>query len=223
MHFTSILTLLSCLIVHSLSSNHGPVLAPLDGMDVHNRYLNEYLVILHGNCTLEQHFENIGKDLSGSLRFRKYTFGYQATMDDQTRDEHVRRDPGVRMVESNRPAYGIEADDVEIDDSLEHSRNRDSRTQKRDIGKSVAHGAPYGLQMLTTPSERLDVPVKDGGDYTYLANAGQGVQVYIMDTGIRTSHERFQGRARHFGGLGPNDKSPYVSDTMADARGHGTQ
>jgi subtilisin family serine protease len=75
--------------------------------------------------------------------------------------------------------------------------------------------------MLASP-KRLDIPVKDGETYEYFVNAGFDVQVYVMDTGIRTTHDLFGGRARHFGGLGPNDMSPYVGSPMADKRRHGT-
>lgn len=38
--------------------------------------------------------------------------------------------------------------------------------------------------------------------YYYLDNAqGQGVTVYVMDTGIRTTHQEFQNRARVVGGI----------------------
>jgi subtilisin family serine protease len=84
-------------------------------------------------------------------------------------------------------------------------------------------GAPHGLLMLTTGSERLDIPVNDNVIYDYLHSAGQGVQVYIMDTGVRISHKLFEGRARNFGDLAPTDKSPYVDETMDDTNSHGTQ
>jgi hypothetical protein len=48
-------------------------------------------------------------------------------------------------------------------------------------------------------------------------------QAYVMDTGVRTSHRLFDGRARNLGGLASTDKSPYCDETMDDTNGHGTQ
>jgi hypothetical protein len=35
-------------------------------------------------------------------------------MDNHTRDEQVRRDPGVRLLETNRPVYAVEGVDVRL-------------------------------------------------------------------------------------------------------------
>ncbi|KAF2163842.1 hypothetical protein M409DRAFT_56957 [Zasmidium cellare ATCC 36951] len=222
MVFASFLTLLIFLTAQSVSRENGDFLAPLEGMDIHDKYPDEYLVIFHQNYTMEQHFENIAQDLSSLPEFRMYSFGYRTRMDQHTRDEKVRRDPRVRMVETNRPVYGIEPHNVTVFEPSAFWQNGTSRLSKREYLEETEPEAPYGLQMITTPSERLDIPIPDEGPYAHVQNAGLGVQVYVLDTGIRTSHELFEGRARNFGGLGADDKSPYVDDTMADVRGHGT-
>lgn len=131
MFFISVLTLLTYLTARSLSSEHGGFLAALEGMDIPSKYPDEYLVTFYEKHTLEQHFHNIGQNLSSSPKSRRYTFGYQATMDDKTRDEQVRRDSGVRMVHTNIPVYLIEPHDVEVFDHLELLHNRSSRLLKR--------------------------------------------------------------------------------------------
>lgn len=75
--------------------------------------------------------------------------------------------------------------------------------------------APWGLQRI---SHREPVQPKDAFalDYTYIYDdsAGNGVDVYVIDTGIQIDHPEFQGRARWgatFGG--------YLD---ADGNGHGT-
>nr|POE93445.1 subtilisin-like protease 3 [Quercus suber] len=220
MYFLCILALLTCLTARALSSEYGDLLAPLEGMDNQDKYPNEYLIQFYNNHTLEQHFHIIGQNLSSSPEFRRYTFGYQATIDEKTRDEQVRRDPGVRMVEANSPLYWVEPEDVVVFDHPQLLYNQTSHLHKRAYHTVIQENAPYGLQMITTPSERFDIPIMDEGSYEYLASAGLGVQVYVLDTGIRTTHTLLGGRARHFGGLGPNDISPYTDATMADVRGH---
>ena len=47
----------------------------------------------------------------------------------------------------------------------------------------------WGLDRIDQPKNRLDK------SYTYVAQGGAGVNVYIIDTGIRTTHTEFGGRA----------------------------
>lgn len=49
------------------------------------------------------------------------------------------------------------------------------------------------------------------------------LNVYVFDTGIRTTHEAFAGRASNFGNLTATDESPYCPGyVMNDLTGHGT-
>jgi hypothetical protein len=115
MFLASISVLLLCL----LAMSHEGYLAPVAGMDNSDKYPDAYIVTLHRGHTLEQHFDAIGSDLRSLPGFRTYGFGYSAVMDDKTRDEQVRRDPGVRVVEANAPIYGFQLlDDVVLIESL---------------------------------------------------------------------------------------------------------
>ena len=161
-----------------LASRATEYLAPLHGIDHEESIRSEYVVVFQPGYTLEEHFNTIGRNFSTSARFAKFGFGYRANLDDETRDNLVRRDPGVRVVESNKPVHLIapvnstDVEDEELDSHLPHA--------KRMYAENHSPGAPHGLQMITTGSERLDLPVNDGGVYDYLHSAGEGVQVHLL-------------------------------------------
>ncbi|WFF04617.1 S8 family peptidase [Micromonospora sp. WMMD1076] len=52
--------------------------------------------------------------------------------------------------------------------------------------------------------------------FTYPANPGQGVAVYVLDTGINANHNEFTGRVRQGTDIVDNDSTPQ------DCHGHGT-
>ena len=70
---------------------------------------------------------------------------------------------------------------------------------------------------------KLTTPVENGGDYDYLSSAGLGVDVYVMDSGIKIDHPKFGGRAKNFKNARSDERSAYCDETYADTRGHGTQ
>ena len=199
--------------------------APLFGLEHDTKIPNEYIVMFQPGHTLEQHYEAIGKNFSDSPRFHNLDFlpGYAAPMDDDTLHELVRQDPGVLLVDTNRRVHLIEptysSEDFEANET---AVSPDNMMVKRDYTQDTQQDAPYGLQMLTSAT-KLSTPVANGGNYDFVRGAGKGVQAYILDTGIRLTHELLQGRATNLNGLAPTDKSPYLDETMDDNHGHGTQ
>ncbi|PRD39752.1 UNVERIFIED_CONTAM: Extracellular serine proteinase [Trichonephila clavipes] len=89
-------------------------------------------------------------------------------------------------------------------------------------GRTTVNAASYyGL-------DRIDQPAGLNGLYSYPSLAGQGVHVYVLDTGLRASHTEFTGRVgsgRNFapnsGGLLGLGASTNAADT-SDCNGHGT-
>ncbi|KAK7178987.1 hypothetical protein DPSP01_008203 [Paraphaeosphaeria sporulosa] len=75
-------------------------------------------------------------------------------------------------------------------------------------------GAPWGLQRISNEAGASGDP--SGQDFTYSfddANLGAGVDVYVVDTGVRVSHAVFGGRAK---------EGFSFTSTAADGDGHGT-
>ncbi|HCT75010.1 MAG TPA: peptidase S8, partial [Micromonosporaceae bacterium] len=62
--------------------------------------------------------------------------------------------------------------------------------------------------------DQRDLPLNQ--TFTYPANPGQGVRVYVMDTGINANHVDFTGRMAQGRDLVDNDNDP------SDCHGHGT-
>ncbi|MEV5432185.1 S8 family peptidase [Streptomyces sp. NPDC052701] len=70
--------------------------------------------------------------------------------------------------------------------------------------------APWGLDRIDQPSLPLS------GTYTYPDSAGSGVTVYVIDTGVRITHQQISGRASY--GYDAVDGDT----TASDGNGHGT-
>ncbi|KAI8868311.1 serine protease 1 [Ramicandelaber brevisporus] len=73
--------------------------------------------------------------------------------------------------------------------------------------------APWGLARI---SHRPKLSLGTFNRYEYHPNGGEGVTVFVVDTGINTEHEDFEGRAVW------SDVVPDGDPTQIDGNGHGT-
>ncbi|KAF9493009.1 peptidase 1 [Pleurotus eryngii] len=74
--------------------------------------------------------------------------------------------------------------------------------------------APWGLARISSPTIVEGPAAGLNFTYTYAPPAGEGVDVYVVDTGVFTNHTQFGGRARWGATFG--------SYKDADGHGHGT-
>ncbi|KAF1351133.1 alkaline serine protease Pen c2 [Delphinella strobiligena] len=113
--------------------------------------------------------------------------GYSGHFDEDV-IEQVRRHPDVAYVEK---------------DQIMHTLSSDPSLEKN---------APWGLARI---SHRDSLTFGTFNKYLYAAEGGEGVDVYVIDTGTNTDHVDFEGRA-HWG------KTIPTGDADADGNGHGT-
>lgn len=87
------------------------------------------------------------------------------------------------------------------------------------IGATQAN-PPYGLDRI----DQTSLPLNN--TYNYADSAGQGVHVYVLDTGLRASHSEFIGRVGNGRNFVSNSSSPLNSsvdpNNTSDCQGHGT-
>ncbi|KAJ3224113.1 serine protease [Clydaea vesicula] len=111
--------------------------------------------------------------------------GYVGTFHDDELDE-IRRSPEVAYVERDSVVYALNPE--------------------------VERDAPWGLARV---SHREHPSKVEEHHYTYQADVGDGVTIYIVDTGVNIDHEDFEGRAI-WGATIPE------GDADIDGNGHGT-
>ncbi|KAL5115327.1 proteinase B [Pleosporales sp. CAS-2024a] len=115
-------------------------------------------------------------------------FGYSGHFDDET-IEAIRRHPDVEYVER---------------DSMVHTMGSDAPETEKN--------APWGLARI---SHRDSLSFGTWNKYLYASDGGEGVDVYVIDTGTNHKHVDFEGRA-HWGKTIPS------GDADEDGNGHGT-
>ncbi|KID82664.1 subtilisin-like protease PR1D [Metarhizium guizhouense ARSEF 977] len=171
--------------------------APADNRAASNVIQGSYIVKLKDNVATDKHLSwvsgiharrNVNNDFAGVEReYNSPAFhGYAGHFDQQTIDE----------IESSPEVAYVEADQVW---TLEESVVRRALTTQE--------SAPWGLAAISHRE-----PNATG--YIHDTAAGQGTFGYIIDSGIRTTHREFQGRASTGWTGYPGDES--------DTLGHGT-
>ncbi|KAH9888417.1 peptidase S8/S53 domain-containing protein [Cubamyces lactineus] len=196
-----------------LSTYHEPsrqragfTLAPLVAEDhPHGTVNNSYIVMLkdgiepalmqnHLNFLQTVHAQDSFSEMYEGLThvYDAHVKGYAGKFSEAT-IEQLRMMPEVEYVEKDQIVRTLEVERIEVE---KHA------TQKK---------APWGLARI---SHREKLTFGTFTKYEYDTQGGEGVDVYVIDTGINVNHVEFEGRAS-WGKTIPNDED-------VDGNGHGT-
>ncbi|KAK5170309.1 proteinase B [Saxophila tyrrhenica] len=116
--------------------------------------------------------------------------GYSGHFDEET-IEQIRRHPDIAYIERDQEVY-----------TMKHNHTE----------PELEKGAPWGLARL---SSRDSLGFGNFNKYYYAADGGEGVDVYVIDTGTNIDHVDFEGRASW-------GKTIPQGDPDEDGNGHGT-
>ncbi|KAF4592262.1 putative subtilisin-like protease [Ophiocordyceps camponoti-floridani] len=147
-------------------------------------------------------FQGVERTYTGKTDFH----GYAGHFDQGTIDE-IRKSPDVAAVEEDR---------VWVLDFLEPSNEPSDDDKSTSLWKrdyySTQENSSWGLGAISHRE-------KGATEYLFDDRAGQGTFGYVVDSGIRISHQDFQGRASFaFNAFNPKAKDTNADDTF----GHGT-
>jgi cerevisin len=195
--------------VDTIHNGAAPLLSSSESKEIPNSYIvvlkkgvSPASVLAHHSWVQDQHeeIENTKKDLrkrdQKPLAFFNglgHTFdiaggllGYAGHFD-QDVIERIRRHPDVDYIEKDSEVHTMEDGQLETN-------------------------APWGLARI---SHRDSLNLGTFSKYLYCSEGGEGVDVYVIDTGTNTEHVDFEGRA--FWG-----KTIPANDQDIDGNGHGT-
>ncbi|KAJ6582338.1 peptidase S8/S53 domain-containing protein [Mycena capillaripes] len=180
--------------------------APLLGGEVPHAVINDsYIVVLKKDFASAAHLENhfnflqwvegehplLGNVGVGIRHIYDGVLRGYAGRFSQSAMQQLRGMPEVDYIEHDRVVHTLGTVDMDIE------------TQK---------GAPWGLARI---SNRDKLSFKTYGRYHYDPRGGEGVDVYVVDSGINVDHAEFEGRASW-------GKTIVANDIDEDGNGHGT-
>jgi cerevisin len=224
----SLLRLLSLTLIAAQAS--GAVLSqsqqPCPHYESSGELIDEYIVELHPHHTLEDHFQNIGMDLSkkqGTDLFYplETIHSYRARLTEDFVHNIIRFDPGVHSVERGA---SIQHDTSNLTTHQEpHNKlfeEISTLNERKPQWTKALRKAYYPLQQLSA-GKKIVTTKDDFHAVDMLHGAGEGVDIYVLDSGIRLTHRNFGGRASHFRRKTYTEYT--ITDTpMDDPDGHGT-
>ncbi|KAK1768674.1 peptidase S8/S53 domain-containing protein [Phialemonium atrogriseum] len=136
--------------------------------------------------------DDVFRGLKHTYQIGEHFMGYSGHFDESV-IEQVRRHPDVEYIERDSVVH-----------TMSHKESKcDGETEKM---------SPWGLARV---SHRDALSFGTFNKYLYAAEGGEGVDVYVIDTGTNVDHVDFEGRARW-------GKTIPANDEDIDGNGHGT-
>ena len=202
-----------------------------------------------GGISQEDHFAKIGVNLQETAKeFYWWGDAYGIVTDGEDLIKKIRMDPRVEKIVESQNVYHVVPEEIEdgkapnprkLEDenkdwaaNPEEIEGADSKKWKKD-----SYYGMWNMAQVASFGRRDGLDTFHGFSRDIMWDAGLGVDVYVLDTGINIHHEQFfkdpnfpydpskwtHGRASHFGGLSDDDRSPYVpNEPMKDENQHGT-
>ena len=205
------------------------------------------MVFLRRGHSIDAHCQTIGIDLRRQCDWFKPTrFGYRAQCQEDVFHNHIRRDPGVSLVEHEIlvPQPNLDSDEETLQQQplAEQGANR---LGKRQVVYNDTRPAwqEDGFVPMPSQSSQLDrrssskMPHQQDAPWHLVAmseephpdqgpvperglyqypNGGEGVDAYVIDDGIDIEHEEFGGRAIHYPEM--IDKAVYEKTGRLESR-----
>ncbi|KAI9271360.1 peptidase S8/S53 domain-containing protein [Sporodiniella umbellata] len=190
-------------MVKSSSFNDGyiaPLYSPVEAETVSG----SYLVVLKDDLNNHQVLDH-AEWISSMVASRAYNTGEFLESSYKSGIKHVYEMPGLR-------GYAGHFDK----DVLDAIRRSDEVAFVEEdallYANELQRNAPWGLARVST---RHGLTLRNFNKYSYDASAGEGVKVYVIDTGINVDHVDFEGRASW-------GKTIPANDVDKDGNGHGS-
>jgi len=182
------LLLLAIVLVCSVTARH-----PIIGYDSPTKIDNYYIIQFHENVTMDTisgHAKRItlkqGNEVKHIYNINEEFKGFAVKLDEESLEEYL----------ENPLVYQVHSDTVVSLDA-------------NSCGTTQTSPPSWGLPRTSSYGSTAKAQYFYNYDY-----AGNGVRVYVIDTGIFVGHSEFQGRAVH--------AANYIDSVNNDQNGHGT-
>ena len=222
---------------HIRGQDNHPVPFVNDTRDGPTPIPNAYMVQLRVGYTFKQHFDTIKTDMSTACESyfeseEDYAY-YCRVADESIIHEKVREDKNVEFVEQDCFKPAGESNMKGQADREKMSRDEpDYRGRFETFHEWTRLHTTWNLAMISAKGKE-EYTAYDRYDYPIFDKPGLGVNIYILDTGVKTAHKSFQNhhshggesdipKIRNFKNAKDTDQSRYRAGTFEDHSGHGT-
>jgi len=204
----------------SINNGHAPILSEMNADVIPNSYIVKFKSHVTDKHAAQHHawvqdlhastqtrklelrkrsqstmMDEVFEGLKHTYNIAGSVLGYSGHFDDDV-IEQLRQHPDVELIERDQVVHTLKSGEAETD-------SKSGETESN---------APWGLARI---SHRDSLSFGTFNKYLYSADGGEGVDVYVIDTGTNINHVDFEGRASW-------GKTIPSGDEDKDGNGHGT-